>query len=84
MEQKLNKEKEPIELKTENIELIKQNLISLLELDGQEKAAISNIKDLTELSIFLERPEQYMTELHVTELKEVIELLNLMGGMYFA
>lgn len=84
MEYKLNEEKENVVEESGNVELIKQNLVSLLALSEQEKTALSSIQDAIELSAFLDKPEQYLSDVHAIELKEVLELIDLLGGIYLA
>ncbi len=84
MEYKLNEQKEVITVDPNSIEVIKRNLMHLLVLREEEMEVISNIKSAKELSEFLNKPEQYLAGGSVNALKELLELIDLLGGMYFA
>lgn len=80
----MNEQIENIRIEPQNVETIKKLLISLLELSELEKTAIKGIRGEIMLTEFLNEPECCLTEKHVTELKELLELIDLIGGVYLA
>lgn len=84
MEYKLNGQEEIIIDGPNSLESVKRNLISLLTLSEEERASISGIQNTQDLSKFLDVPDQYLTWDNVKALQELLELIDLLGGMYFA
>lgn len=78
-EEKMITGSEPI-----SVEAIKKNIIGLLELPEEEQTTMAGIHTPVELLEFMAHPEQYLMEEHAEKLKELIELIDLMGGLYIA
>lgn len=84
MEYKIKEEQMISGYETNNLEKIKESISALIELDSEEKVALSSIQTLEELNVLIEQPEKYLKKAHTEEFMELIELIDLMGGIYFA
>jgi len=84
MEYKMMVEEMLIYHEPTSIEKIKESLIKMMELDMEEKATINGISTLEELKSFMEQPEKYLKKTHLEDFRELMELIDLMGGIYFA
>lgn len=67
-----------------NLHKVKDTIISLLDLNEVEKNSISKIKNNKDLLNLVKFPGEYLTDSNVKAFNEITELLDLLGGIYYA
>lgn len=67
-----------------SVATVKSALISLLDLDGAEKERIESISTSKDLLSFVNKPGDYLGEVNAKRFLELKELLDLLGGIYYA
>lgn len=67
-----------------SVEKVKATLLSFLELNSQEKDALETIHTNKDLLSLVNTPEAYFTENNVKAFSELKELMDLLGGIYYA